>query len=375
MVVNLGTSCVSVNTSDDELAGALSECFRDLDGAGGRPARQFNVWRGDDGGLTLEEHGTILGSSDGIPTVLRVLQSRLNVLHIEQSGCPVTVHGAGVVLDGRALVVAAAAGGGKTSLVTDLLKPARGYLGDEAIGVSADGDQLCGFPKPLSIKPGHFDRRPGLVGRSSRGTGAAGPVSLVAASSIEPGVEPHWTARPGLVAVLRRIDGHGADRVPPTLRLLSPPEGVQRVAASVFGLEPSPTDAILALARLAARCPFVELTYSESDDAAGLVAETTAWPTVEPVDPPTRCEAPPSAGGSGPRPRPGVRAVELGGEVLFYEPTTRLLIRGSAVSGSIWRRADGSPPPELILAVMSDGWSPELAAQGLADLLSVGLLR
>jgi hypothetical protein len=372
VLVNLGSATASVETDDPPWAAVLRSCFADLPSTAS-PKHRFITRTTAPGRMSLEEEGTILGSDDGAGPTLRVLQSRLNALHIEGSPCPVTVHGAGVVIDGRAVVVAAPAGGGKTSLIAELLPTAEGYLGDEAIGISTDGRVLHGFPKPLNVKPGLFRLRPRLTELAvSDPSGGADLMPLVAASSVGPTVGPTWRAAPGMVVLLRRIDDQGV-RVEPDLRPLSPAEGVQRVAGSVFGLDPSSEDALIALCGLATRCPIAELTYSDMADAAQLLASSARWPAAVVVEAPIRCPTPLGCGGSGPH-AGGAVCVEFGGEALFFDPTSRMLIRGDAVTAAVWRRADGSPAPRLVETVVSEGWPAALSSQALEDLLAIGLL-
>ena len=376
MNLNLGSACAAVESDSARVAQLIATCFADLGESAAEPHSRFDAIRGDDGTLTLEERGTILASRDCASSMLRTLQSRLNVVHIEQSGCPVTIHGSGVVIGGAGLVMAAPAGMGKTSLVADLLDRCQGYLGDEAIGVDADGACLRGFPKPLSVKPGLFDRRPGLGAVASPDPfGGPEQVSLVPASAIATGAIPLWHAAPGLVVILDRVasDEHVASS--PTMRTMTPPEGVQRLSESVFGLGACPADAILALARLSTRCAFVEFTYADSSSAADLLADTAAWPRVRPgIAPPLLCSIARRSGNAWRRPVADACAVEFGGETLFFDPARRWLVRGAAISAAVWRLAGVMSPPDLIAALVSEGWSEDLVSQSLADLVEIGLL-
>ena len=67
-------------------------------------------------------------------------------------------------------------------------------------------------------------------------------------------------------------------------------------------------------------------------------------------------------------------AVEFGGETLFFDPARRWLVRGAAISAAVWRLAGVMSPPDLIAALVSEGWSEDLVSQSLADLVEIGLL-
>ena len=71
-------------------------------------------------------------------------------LLLVHAGAVVTPSGSGVLLP-------AASGSGKTSLVAGLVRAGWGYLSDEVGAIDPVTRRLCPYPKVLSIKPGMFE--------------------------------------------------------------------------------------------------------------------------------------------------------------------------------------------------------------------------
>jgi hypothetical protein len=62
------------------------------------------------------------------------------------------LHAAGVSHEGRAIILAAPSGGGKSTLALELAQIGYGYLGDDTIGVNLSGNAVIPFPTMVSIK-------------------------------------------------------------------------------------------------------------------------------------------------------------------------------------------------------------------------------
>lgn len=64
-----------------------------------------------------------------------------------------SIHAAGVAVDGVGVMMPAPSGNGKTTLCARLLQRGAAYLSDESVGLTADGVML-GYAKPLGFKRG-----------------------------------------------------------------------------------------------------------------------------------------------------------------------------------------------------------------------------
>jgi hypothetical protein len=66
------------------------------------------------------------------------------------------LHAAGVSHEGRAIILAAPSGGGKSTLALGLAQIGYGYLGDDTIGVNLTENSVIPFPTMVSIKKGSW---------------------------------------------------------------------------------------------------------------------------------------------------------------------------------------------------------------------------
>jgi hypothetical protein len=114
---------------------------------------RFDLLYGSDAMLTKETTAEVLN---------RVFW-HVNNEAIRRTGSYLLVH-AGVVCtdDGRAVVIPAAGGSGKSTLVAGLVRAGFGYLTDEAAAIDPVTGMVHPFPKALTVKPGSYDALPGL---------------------------------------------------------------------------------------------------------------------------------------------------------------------------------------------------------------------
>jgi hypothetical protein len=77
----------------------------------------------------------------------------------------VQLHGAGVVVDGRAIVLAGGKGAGKTTLLAHLLRGGATYLANDRVVVHAGpvGPVAAGLPTVVSVRPGTFSWFPAFL--------------------------------------------------------------------------------------------------------------------------------------------------------------------------------------------------------------------
>ncbi len=88
--------------------------------------------------------------------VMPFLERAINQYLVESLADQLLLHGAGVGWRGRAIVLPARAGSGKTTLAAGLVRGGCGYLGDELVILQARTSSIVPFPKAMSLKEGSF---------------------------------------------------------------------------------------------------------------------------------------------------------------------------------------------------------------------------
>ncbi|NHC45892.1 hypothetical protein [Motilibacter aurantiacus] len=182
-----------------------------------------------------------------------------------------SVHAAVLALDGRAAVLPADSGTGKTTFCAAALRAGLTYLTDEAARFpDASSARVLGYPRPLSL----HRASQALLGLEPSGVSDA-TEGLYRASALGPvGRAPE--SRVAVIALL--------DRRPGPTRL----EAIPRSAAAELLLRQSfnhyrdPRGAFLRATRLAAAATTWALGYEEAPQAVGLLRQALAEP------PPTR---------------------------------------------------------------------------------------
>jgi hypothetical protein len=96
--------------------------------------------------------------------LLRVVREVVSE-HLRRRPATVQLHGAGVVVDGRALVCAGAKGAGKTTLLAHLLRGGATYLANDRVVVRGGpaGPVAAGLPTVVSVRAGTFAWFPALA--------------------------------------------------------------------------------------------------------------------------------------------------------------------------------------------------------------------
>jgi hypothetical protein len=180
-----GGIAFTVVTNRAAFAALVGDVFRDLRVSGGTspvvfevlhrgvdpPSNPWGVWR--DG-----EQREMTVSDDYVLTYLLWEVSRLM---FERTGERVHLHGAALVHDGRAVVLAGRSRAGKSTLAGWLTHRGWGYLTDEAALVDPDTLIVSPFWRPINVRrPGPLDS---IVAESSV-DGSGGADVLVPASAI-----------------------------------------------------------------------------------------------------------------------------------------------------------------------------------------------
>ena len=183
------------------------------------------------------------------------------------------IHAGSVAHGGRALLLPGAPGGGKTTLVTALLRRGFDYLSDELGAIDPVSGDAYPFPKRLSLEPDALTFFPGLAER----------LGDIAASGIALGkryVRPEdLDARTGAAAPVRLIVFLGPQRPGrPESVPLTRAETVARLAASALNLYRYRERGVVLLSRVASRATAYELSGGDPNALADAVAELLDGP-------------------------------------------------------------------------------------------------
>jgi hypothetical protein len=290
-------------------------------------------------------------------TVLSMLMGAVNISGLDADPERLHLHAAAAVKDGRAVVVAAERDTGKTTAIAHLVRRGWGFVTDETVSLAPDRDQVSGFPKPLSVKPGgrglvdHLtpwmvpavedgreDFRFVPVSASGAAVSTGGPVRLVILLR-----RPEFRD-PTDGAVSRAL--HPADAVVALMQ--------ETLDAERFG----PT--ALRLARLAASCRCYELSVGPPSATADHIEELFR------LDPPV----PPDVSVRPPSPAIGAHVVSItvGDRTVVHDRQSGRIFALDAAATLIWNHLGGwHPDPTIDL-------SGPIVAPFVAQLRALGVL-
>ena len=113
------------------------------------------------GGLRLQSTGNGRNRpSDGVlineGRMMPRIERQINQYLVGALGDRLLLHAGAAVGAGRAVILPATAGAGKTSLVAGLVRRGCGYLTDELVILHARTSSIVPFPKAMSLKEGSF---------------------------------------------------------------------------------------------------------------------------------------------------------------------------------------------------------------------------
>jgi hypothetical protein len=163
------------------------------------------------------------------------------------------IHAGGLVIDGRAILLAGASGAGKTTLTLALLRAGFGFMGDDTLFLSPDerGLRIQAFPDEVDVTPGTAQLFPELGLPGSEACSHPEHKRPVRAE-IAYGLDVAWEARPGIL-IFPRV-AHADHSV---LTPMGPQEALVELAPNVLLTDPRAAqahfDAIAELAR-SSRC-------------------------------------------------------------------------------------------------------------------------
>ena len=249
-----------IETNRPELAARISDAFRDLQVADGGstpvvfealhrgtppPANPWEVWRdGEPRQMTLADS-----------YVVTYLLWEINRLMFERTGDRVHLHGAALVRDGRALVLAGRSLAGKSTLAGWLTHRGWGFLTDEAALVDPDTLTVSPYWRPIGVRrPGPLDAIVGDDGPGRRQSDLLVPASRL--GSLAPAAPLACIAFPRLTR-----------REPGSLTPVAPAAALMELTQHFPGLVAGGRAGFRRLARLVETIPAYMLNFYDLDEA------------------------------------------------------------------------------------------------------------
>ncbi|MGH9178396.1 MAG: PqqD family peptide modification chaperone [Acidimicrobiales bacterium] len=269
----------------------------------------------------------------------RVVSAREDVL---------SIHAAGVVVDGVGVVMPAPSGGGKTTLCARLVQQGAAYLSDESVGLAPDG-MVLGYPKPLGFKRGTLESF-GDVDLSDVDLGA-GPQSVWQVPPARLGAHTAATAVASLV-VLPRFAALAPLRTDRVTRAVAAQELIsQALNLRTFGT----AGALAVVGRVVAGCTGWAVSFGDGRDAAAAVLEVAGTHRAGPPVPFLVVRAPAADGGPGAGPVPAADV-----SALCFEEGAVLVREGSGATATtdrigalVWPLLDGSRTEKALAEELS----------------------
>ena len=288
---------------------------------------------------------------------LNLLIGEITFATLESEPEHLHLHAALAVKDGRSVILAAQQNTGKTTTVANLVAQGWSFVTDEVVRLSPRTEEITGFRKPISIKPGgralvdHLD--PWMIPSVEDGSETFRYVPIGASgAAVVAGGSPH------LVVLLRR-DPFGSPVVRPETRRLHPADAVVLLMQETFDAERFGAT-VVRLAELAAASHCVELTVGNPVDT---VQEIEALAQLDAPEPVELTVLPPSDAYS-----PGVVSVMLGDHVVVHDTVSGSIFALDAGGTRVWRQLGGAIDDD---AIDVDG---PVVDQFIAQLRALGVL-
>jgi hypothetical protein len=286
--------------------------------------------------LAREDTGWSLSGPrlEGQPTMSRVsaitrLMSAVNLCALDYDPEPLHLHAAAAARDGSAVIIAAKRNTGKTTTIAQLVLRRWEFITDEMVGLPPHRNEVRGFAKPLSIKPGGHrlvDQFAAWMLPDAAGNAEGFRYVPVGAS----GARIAEVAVPRLVVLLRRSE----DDRPTTAgwRELDPADAVVALMQETLDAERFGA-AALRLGRLAASTRCVEVMIGTPDQTAALIERLFD------EEPPDRVEV--SLLEDSPAIAPPTVSVDIGGRIVVHQQDTGQIFALDEAASRVWRQLGG----------------------------------
>ena len=219
----------------------------------------------------------LLYGSDALiscPTVSNLLSQfcwHVNSETIRRTGDFVLIHsGAVQAPGGDAVLLPAASGSGKTTMVAALVQAGFGYLSDEGAAIDPIGRQVHPYPKALTFKKLLTDHFPSLRPLSEQRTPVIGQWNVMA-DELRPGALADGPAEVRYIIAPRYVPG-----APTDLRPISPAAGATILLRNMLNVSLYGPRALPLVADLACQSKSFELTYGDLAAAVEAVSTLTS---------------------------------------------------------------------------------------------------
>ncbi len=329
-----GAFAFAIETDDDDDRLLVESLFRDLPppSSVGGEVTMFSL-RPDDvdsSSWALDGPRSDHQLADPLVAALVPLMATINLCALDSEPESLHLHAAAATREGRAVVIAASRETGKTTTVAHLVARGWGFVTDETVRLSVGDNEVHGFPKPLSIKPGgtrfvdHLQRWMIPPVDDERDDFRFVPIGASGATVIDRGL-------PQLVVLLRRQSDPSSIAVP-IARRLHPADAVVALMQETLDAERFGS-AALRLATLAAASHCYELTIGTPTATAEQIEQLFELGPVEPVE---VSVLPPSDAFS-----PGVVSVALGDRAVIHEVASGRIIALDEGATRIWKQLGG----------------------------------
>lgn len=285
----------------------------------------------------------------------RVVSAREDVL---------SIHAAGVAVDGVGVVMPAPSGGGKTTLCARLVQRGAAYLSDESVGLTFDG-MMLGYPKPLGFKRGTL-RSFGDVDLSDVDLGA-GPQSVWQVPPALLGAHTAATAAASLVVLPRFVA-----QAPVRAGRVTRPVAAQELISHAQNLRSFGTaEALAVVGAVVAGCTGWVVSFGDGRDAATAVLDLVG---THQAGPPVPFLVVPAQAANGGPPNGPIPAADV--SALCFEDGAVLLREGSGTTATtdpigalVWPLLDGSRTKKALAEELSESFDAS-ASQVEADVTS-----
>ena len=225
----------------------------------------------------------VLGALRGVTSAaaLTAMVTALSRMTLDAETHRLHLHAAAAVRDGRAAVLAGRRGSGKTTTLARLVLSGWSYISDEAVSIGSGDDQIRGYPKPLSIKPGSRTLLPEIRPHCLP-TGQVSDDAILHASLGSIGASACESATPHLLALLRRPKDAAAASDPVTKRI-HPVDAVVGAMAETLDAGRFGRDAVGELARLATRSLCYEILLGDPTSTVAEIERLFLLPAESPM--------------------------------------------------------------------------------------------
>ena len=271
--VRVLATTVRFATSEATVAAALDELLAPLAVDAATTDREWSLV-GIDAMIELRSAAGVLRRAHTWPDAVRQVVIGLNAVASFPDERLLTLHAAGVVVEGRGVALPGTPESGKSTLVTALTRAGHRYLGDEALGLTGDG-RLVPFPKPIALDRGSWplfeELRPDR--QAAHDLVEDGLQWLVDPGAVGPGVHAAPDERPHLDLVI--LPRYLPD-APTTATRLAPADALMALLPNVFNLAHVGAEGLTQLRDLATAVPVHELVVDDLDAAVDAVVELAA---------------------------------------------------------------------------------------------------